>query len=250
MLTDNIIIFYIVVGLVGFLVGLSKGGLGGTLGALATPLLALVLPPEESAIGLVLPILMIADPFAVGFHWKRWDRKLLYLLLPGAVIGVTVGTYLILNAPSSTLRVILGVIVLLFVVYKLFEKRIEKAFTYQAKDGHGVLAGVITGFSSSLAHIGGPPASIYLLMVKVTPQIFVGTSAIFFFLLNWVKVPYYIYARQFDIPRMLQILPLMPLVPLGVWLGKVLVDRINRELFEKIIVGLLALIAVMLLALR
>ncbi len=244
-ITDNLILFYVMAAFVAFLVGLSKGGLGGTLGALSTPLLALVMPSGR-VIGLVLPILMIADVFAVALHWRRWNMRLILLLLPGSLLGVTVGTFLITNSPTRTLRILLGVIVLIFVVYKLFEPRIMRLTRYESRDWHGLLAGTVTGFSSSLAHIGGPPTSIYLLMQKVTPRVFIGTSALFFFILNWIKVPYYIYARQFDLPLMWQIAWLMPLVPAGVWAGRWLVDRLNRDTFEKVIVVLLAVVGVML----
>lgn len=243
---DNLLVFYAVAGLVAFLVGLSKGGLGGTLGALATPLMALVMPAEP-VIGLVLPILMFADVFAVALHWGHWNRRLILLLIPGAIIGVTVGTYLITSAPTGTLRRILGVIVLLFVVYKVFEERILRVFNYEGKAWHGVVAGTITGFSSSLAHIGGPPVSIYLLLEDVTPRVFIATSALFFFILNWIKVPYYVYADLFNLQRLWQIAFLMPLVPVGVWLGKWAADKVDKDTFEKIIVVLLAVTAVMLL---
>jgi uncharacterized membrane protein YfcA len=243
---DNHFVFYAVAGLVAFLVGLSKGGLGGSLGALATPLMALVLPAEP-VIGLVLPILMFADIFAVALHWGHWKRRLILMLIPGAIIGVTVGTYLITSAPTGTLRRALGVIVLLFVVYKVFEKRILKAITYESRVWQGVLAGTITGFSSSLAHIGGPPVSIYLLLEDVTPRVFIATSALFFFILNWIKVPYYIYADLFNLHRLWQIAFLMPLVPVGVWVGKWAANKVDKDTFDKIIVVLLAITAVILL---
>jgi uncharacterized membrane protein YfcA len=243
---DNLFLFYAVAAIVAFLVGLSKGGLGGTLGALATPLMALVLPGEP-VIGLVLPILMFADIFAVALHWGNWNRRLIFLLIPGAIVGVTIGTYFITAAPTETLRRILGVIVLLFVVYKLFEARIMHAVDVKGQTWFGLLAGAITGFSSSLAHIGGPPVSIYLLLEDVTPRVFIATSALFFLILNWIKVPYYIYAHQFNLQRLWQIAFLMPLVPVGVWVGKWAAARVNKATFDKIIVGLLALTAVILL---
>lgn len=238
-------IFFIIAGVVAFLVGLSKGGLGGTAGALATPLMALVMPADQ-VIGLVLPILMIADVFAVALHWGNWNRRLIFLLLPGAVVGVTIGTYFITSAPTDTLRLALGIIVLLFVVYKVFEKRILRLAEYEGRDWHGLLGGAITGFSSSLAHIGGPPASIYLLLQKVTPEVFIATSALFFLILNWIKVPYYLYADLFSLQRMWQIAWLAPLIPLGVWAGKWIADRINARTFEMVIVALLAITGVML----
>jgi hypothetical protein len=152
----------------------------GTLGALATPLLALVMPTAQ-VIGLILPILLLADIFAVSFCWRRWNSELGLLLIPGAIVGVTIGTFFITNAPTETLRTTLGVIALIFTVYSIFEGRIQGLLKYHPRNWHGLLAGTITGFSSALAHTGGPPVSIYLLLQDVTPRVFLATSAIFFF---------------------------------------------------------------------
>ncbi|HEC22993.1 MAG TPA: sulfite exporter TauE/SafE family protein [Chloroflexi bacterium] len=246
-MTVNLTIFFAMTAVVAFLIGLSKGGLGGSLGALATPMMALVMPADQ-VIGLVLPVLMFADIFAVALHWRRWDRRLVLLLIPGSVLGVTIGTLFITNAPTGTLRTALGIIVLIFTVYKVFEKRILGSLKYEGKDWHGLLAGTVTGFSSALAHTGGPPVSIYLLMQDVTPRVFVATSAIFFFLLNWIKVPYYFYARLFDFNRLWQIAWLMPLVPAGVWIGKWMSERVDKETFERIIIVLLAIGGLLLIA--
>jgi uncharacterized membrane protein YfcA len=247
-MSGNETILLIMAALVAFLIGLSKGGLGGTAGALATPLMALVLPPE-AVIGLILPILMLADIFAVALHWGGWNKKLILLLLPGAIIGITIGTFFITNAPTETLRTLLGIIVLLFALFKVFEKRILNIFTYQPRNWHGLVAGVITGFSSALAHTGGPPVSIYLLMQKVTPAVFIATSALFFFIVNWIKVPYYAYAGLFDWVELRRIIWVLPLVPLGVWTGRWLAYRINRQTFENIIVILLFINGVLLIIL-
>lgn len=237
-MAGNQTILFIVAALVAFLIGLSKGGLGGTAGALATPMMALVLPADK-VIGLILPILMLADIFAVALHWRRWNRHLIILLLPGAVLGVTIGTVFITNAPTELLRTLLGIIVLLFASYKIFEKRILRTINYEPRNWHGLLAGTVTGFSSALAHTGGPPVSIYLLMQRVTPAVFIGTSALFFFILNWIKVPYYFYARLFDFEQLRRIAWILPLVPVGVWTGRWLAYRIDRQTFENIIVALL-----------
>lgn len=236
----------LLVAAVAFLIGLSKGGLGGTAGALATPLLALVLPADE-VIGLILPILMLADIFAVALHWGHWNRKLVLLLIPGALIGVIIGTVLITNAPTETLRTLLGIIVLIFALYKIFEKRILRTLEYKSRDWHGIVAGTITGFSSALAHTGGPPVSIYLLMQEVSPRVFIATSALFFFILNWIKVPFYFYADLFDFETLKQIAWILPLVPIGVVTGRWLARRFDRSTFEQIIVVLLLVNALLLI---
>jgi uncharacterized membrane protein YfcA len=236
----------LVTAVVTFLIGLSKGGLGGTAGALATPMLALVMPADK-VIGLVLPILMLADVFAVGLHWGRWNRKLVLLLIPGSIVGVIIGTVLITNAPTETLRTLLGVIVLIFAIYKILEKRILRTMVYKPRDWHGLVAGTITGFSSALAHTGGPPVSIYLLMQGVTPRVFIATSALFFLFLNWIKVPFYLYADLFDVELLRQIACLLPLVPIGVVTGRWLIGRVDAVTFERIIVGLLLINALLLI---
>lgn len=235
-----------VIAAVAFLIGLSKGGLGGAAGALATPLLALVMPTDK-VIGLILPILMLADIFAVGLHWGRWNRKLVLLLIPGAIAGVTIGTVLITNAPTETLRTLLGIIVLIFALYKILEKRILRTLVYKSRDWHGLVAGTVTGFSSALAHTGGPPVSIYLLMQDVTPRVFIATSALFFLILNWIKVLYYFYAELFDLELLRQIAWLLLLVPLGVVTGRWLISRVDAATFERIIVSLLLISALLLI---
>lgn len=245
-MTQHPTLFYIVVAGVAFLIGLAKGGFGGLMGALATPLMALVMPVDQ-VIGLVLPILMFGDLFAIAFHWRRWDGRLILLLLPGAVLGVTIGTLFITNAPTETLRLTLGIIVLIFAIYKMLEKRIIGSLKYESRKWHGLLGGTITGFSSALAHTGGPPVSIFLLMQGISPRVFVATAALFFFTLNWIKVPYYFYAQLFDFPKLWGVAWLLPMVPLGAWFGRWISEKINPQSFERFVLVLLIVSALILI---
>jgi uncharacterized protein len=243
--TDRIIL-YTVTGLVFFIIGLSKGGLGGSLGALATPILALILPTDQ-VIGLLLPYLIIADVFALSAHWRRWDRRIFLLLLPGAIVGITIGTIFITNVPTEFLRKVLGVIIFVFAIYKLLENRVFRRIHYRARPWHGVLAGTVAGFSSSLAHSGSPPVSIYLLLLDVAPRIFIATSVLFFFTLNVIKIPYYAYAGLFHEELILQMIWLSPLLPLGVWVGKRAAGKVSKVAFDNIIVVILLLTSMLLI---
>jgi uncharacterized membrane protein YfcA len=245
-MVENPIIFFTMMAVVICLIGLSKGGFGGTMGALATPFLALVLPANQ-VVGLLLPILIIADVFAVASHWKRWDRRLVLLLIPGAVIGVIIGTFFIASVSPTMLRKGIGVIALLFAVYKFIEPKLRASNTYQPKNWHGLTAGTVAGFSSSIAHTGGPPITIYLLMQELPPRVFVATSALFFMALNWIKVPTYYYAGLFDFNLLWYVAWLLPLLPISVWVGKSISTRINRTLFDRIIVVFLALSGILLI---
>jgi uncharacterized membrane protein YfcA len=245
-MTGNSTVVLSMVIFVTFLISLSKGGLGGMLGALATPMLVLVMPANQ-VLGLVLPILLLADAFAVALHWGKWDGRLVWLLIPGAVLGVTVGTYFIANAPTDILKLGLAIITLVFVFYKLVEKRLLASLKYEERPWHGWLAGTTGGFASSLAHSGGPPISIYLMLQEVTPSVFIATSVLFFAILNWIKVPYYLYIHLFDFQQLWRIAWIAPIVPLGVWIGRWMVTKISKEVFDGIIVALLMLTALLLI---
>ena len=238
--------FFLITAVVICLIGLSKGGIGGTLGVLATPLMALVLPADD-VIGLLLPILMIADVFAVASHWRRWDNKLLLLLMPGAILGMLLGTLFIATISPDALKRGIGVILLLFVIYKLLESRWANASQYQPHNWHGWLAGGAGGFSSTLAHTGGPPISMYLLMQNISPRTFVATSALFFAVVNWIKVPSYLYIGLFDFPLLWRTAWLFPLLPISVWVGKRMANKIDKALFDRLIIILLGVSALLLL---
>jgi uncharacterized membrane protein YfcA len=119
--------------------------------------------------------------------------------------------------------------------------------TYQPRNWHGIGIGTVAGFASALAQNGGPPVTMYLLMQQVTPSVFIATSALFFFVLNWIKVPYYMYAHIFDLNRVWQIAFLLPVVPAGVYFGKWAAGKMDRTVFERVIVGLLGAVAILLL---
>ena len=245
-MTTNSTAFLIMVGVVAFIISLSKGGLGGMAGSLSTPLMALVLPVNQ-VLGLLLPIMLLADVFSIALHWRRWNGRLVWLLIPGGVLGVSIGTYFIANVSTQVLRIGLATIALLFVVYKLLEKRILGSIKYQEKNWHGWLAGSTAGFTSAIAHSGVPPISIYLMLQNVSPRVFVATSVLFYALLNWIKVPFYYFTGMFDFQRLWQIAWVFPIVPFGVWIGRWLVTKVSKVVFDNIILALLVITALLLI---
>lgn len=237
--------FLIIVAVAMFVIGLAKAGLGSVLAIIVTPMLLTVLPADQ-VLGLLLPILIIADVFTLAALWGRWNKKLVVKLLPGGIAGVAVATFFLANISARGIRQGIGVIALLFVVYKLFEPRIRTA-VYQPKSWHGPLAGFLSACASTLAHFGPPPVTIYLLMQKISPREFVATSALFFAALNWIKVPSYLYAGLIDFELLKQVIWLIPMLPLGVWTGKFIADKLNRIWFDRVITALLGFAGVWML---
>ena len=246
MIPDQPFLFYFVIGLAAFITGLSKAGLGGALGVLITPLVVSVMPSAQ-ALGFTLPVLMIGDIFAMAAHWGRWEGKLLRILLPGALVGVTLGTFVLTNISSVALRRALGIMVMVFFLYRLFEPRLRASAHLMKSRWMGLGTGALAGFTSTLAHAGGPPVTMYLLMQNLSPRSFVATSVLFFTVLNWIKVPYYWAAGLFDFEMQLRLAWLLLAVPIGVWAGRWLTQHISKEIFDRAILLLLGITAVWLL---
>lgn len=228
----------VVLALLGFLIGLAKGGFNG-LGGLLTPVLSLVLPVSQ-AVGVLLPMLMVGDAFAVHIYWRQWDGALVRRMLPAGVAGALTGTFLLARLSADALRLALGVFVLLLVLYKLAGDRLEK-LRYQPRGWHAPAAGLLAGVASGMFNNGGPPFNTFLLLQKLTPRAFIATTAIFFALLNLLKVPGFVYTGVLDMARLASVWWVFLLIPLGIAAARWLILRVDPKTFEWIIVALLLL---------
>ncbi len=246
------VVFLSVTALVFFVIGIGKGGLGGTISTIATPVMALVLP-AQTALAFVLPILIIADWFSVYFYWREWNFKIILLLLPGCLVGIAAGTLFIDNAPTQTIGLVLGIIVLLVAVYlgfidPMIRRGLDRDRVYEEKFWHTGVSGTVAGFSSALAAMGSPPIIVYLLYRDdLQPRAFLATLVFLFAILNIIKVPTYLVIGLFDFSLYSSIIYLLPLVPLGVWIGQWMVKKIDKELFNKILIGILFFLGALLI---
>jgi hypothetical protein len=226
----------VIIAFLGFMIGLAKGGFGG-LGALLTPILALVLP-VASAVGVLLPMLMAGDAFALYMYWKEWDFDLVKRMLPAGAAGALAGTALLAWLPPDGLRIVLGVFVLLVVAYRFTSDRIQ-AIRYRPKPWHAPAAGFLAGVASGMFNNGGPAFSSYLLLQKLTARPFIATSAIYFALLNLIKVPGFLYTGVLDVPLLLSLWWVFLFIPLGLGVARVTLTRVSPVAFEWIIMILL-----------
>jgi hypothetical protein len=228
----------LVVTLAGLMVGLSKGGLGGPIPvSLTLPLLGMVMPISE-AIGMTIPLLIFADLFALRMYWRKWDMGYVKLLLLPSVVGIIMGAYILSSLPEEMLRRVLGVFCLLVVAYKIGGSALA-GISYTPRLWHGYAAGWVCGFGSALANVGGPPFTAYMLLQKIDPTPFIGTATLFFAIVNFLKLPAYLAADVIDLHKIFHIAWVLPVIPLGVWLGRKLIQNMNPKTFEWIMLGLL-----------
>jgi uncharacterized protein len=226
----------VVIALLGFMIGFAKGGFGG-LGALLTPILALVLP-VASAVGVLLPMLMVGDVFAVYMYWKEWDLDLVRRMLPAGIVGALAGTFLLSSVSPDGLRIILGIFVLVSVAYKFVSDRIQ-AIRYEPRPWHAPAAGLLSGVASGMFNSGGPPFNSYLLLQKLKARPFIATTAIYFALLNLIKVPGFLYTGVLNLPVLISLWWVFPFIPVGIWVARVTLTRLSPIAFEWIIILML-----------
>lgn len=225
-------------------VGLSKSGFLAGLGVLGVPLLSLVMPPVQAA-AILLPILIASDVISVWAYRKTFDRANLVTLLPAATAGIGIGWLTAAYVTDAAVRLIVGAIAVLFTLDYALKLRPVSGTAPGAASGW--LWGTLAGFTSFVSHAGAPPYQIYVMPQRLSPEIYAGTTVIFFAVVNVIKLVPYFALGQFDSTNLKLSLALTPLAIAGVFTGIWLVRRIPVEPFYRIAYGLLALVGVKLL---
>lgn len=236
--------FYVVAVPAVLLMGLAKSGFLMGFGALATPMLALTLPVPQAA-AVMMPLLLVMDVTGMRQLWRERDRELLRLLVPASLIGTVLGTLLFGLLPGNTVAAVVGGLTLLFLAQRLaFPPHRDAPPPPRAV---GFMLGIAGGFSSFVAHAGGPPIAAYVLPLRLGPLRLTATMAVLFSVINLSKWIPYAGLGLFDTRILLSALVLMPLAPVGVWLGIWATRRIASDWFYRIAYGGMFLTGVKLL---
>jgi uncharacterized protein len=226
--------FYPVAFVAILLTGIAKGGFGAGSGGLAVPLMSMFIAPPEAA-GIMLPILCAMDLFGVHAYRGQGSREHLRALLPGGLVGIGFGALAFGALPVNAIRLLLGLIAVTFALNSWFGLTARIAARLQ-RPGRiaAVFWGAVSGFTSTLAHAGGPPFAIYMLAQKVDKTLFVGTSVVFFLVVNYVKLVPYAFLGQLNAANLTTALIFAPLAPLGIWLGVWLHRRVSEAAFYNV----------------
>jgi len=221
------------------LFGISKGGFGGGFGTAAVPLMALVISPVQAA-AILLPILCIMDLVAMWKFRGKWLWPELKMLLPASLLGILAGTLLFEYMSASVVRLIVGVVAITFTLhYWINKKRSRGADLPYYPRSHALLGGTVAGFTSFVAHSGGPPISMYLLRRPLDRTDFAGTTILFFAVVNYVKLIPYTWLGQFDADNLATSAALVFFAPIGVLIGAWLHTRVTDRFFFGLVYVLL-----------
>ena len=208
--------------------GLSKSGFASGFGALATPLMALAIPVPQAA-AIMLPLLLVMDGVGLKALFALRDRALIRLLLPAGLLGTVIGTLLFGLLSSKTVAGIVGALTLLFLAQRMLFP--PHADAPPPPRWLGFMLGMASGFTSFVAHAGGPPVSAYVLPLRLAPITFAATMATFFAAVNLSKWLPYAWLGLIDWRNMTTALVLVPLAPVGVWVGVRMVRFVRPVVF-------------------
>ena len=226
------------------LLGISKSGFGAGFGSLAVPVMALAVTVPQAA-AILMPLLLLMDLLGLAAFRKDFDWKFLKFLVPFGLVGTVIGALLFRLLDARLVASIVGGFTLLFLAQRLlFPPTPDSA---PPPKWLGALLTVTSGFTSFVAHAGGPPISVYVIPLRLSPLKFTATMAFFFFVINLSKWVPYAWLGLLDWRNMATSLALLPLAPLGVWIGVRLARTISALWFYRFLYAGMLLTGVKLL---
>lgn len=224
-----------------FLVGVAKTGVPG-LAILVVPMMALAVGDVRASAGWLLPILCMADLFAVWYWRRHAEATRLFSLAPWVLLGLAGGA-VALSLPQRDIRILVGSIVLLMLAAYFYTRWVRGPSPVSS---HAAPYGIAAGFATTVANAAGPVMNLYLLSKRLPKEEFVATGAWFFFIINLTKVPVYLWHGLFSVRSLafdaLMFVPVMA----GAITGRWLIHRIPNRLFETLVIGLTAVSTVLL----
>ena len=230
------------------LVGVNKSGIPG-LGMLPVILLAVAFELDPGfATGVMLLMICAGDIFAVSYYRRNAVWKIVLRLLPYTMLGLALGfvTLRFLHRPEH-LRMMIGWIILLLAAVHLVRVAFFKHADVPSHWAFSAVVGLTAGFTTQVANAAGPVMALYLLSMKLPKARYVGTCAWFFMIMNWTKLPIFCFEGRVTAASLHAVLPMIPLILIGAFLGVLFVKRAPQRFFEVIIEIIVIVSAVKLL---
>lgn len=229
-----------------FLVGLSKGGFGGSIALLGVPLISLVISPVQAA-AIMLPILVVMDIVGLMSYRGLYDTTILRVMIPGAIVGILIGYLTATWVTSDHVKLIVGCVALLFSL-KFWFGGSTNAPAKPRNNIKGVFWGMMAGFTSFVSHAGGPPYQMYTLPLKLEKRLFAGTAILFFSSVNAVKLVPYFLLGQFSSTNLATSAILLPLAPVATLVGVWAVKKVSQDAFYRVTYAVILVVSLKLIS--
>ena len=231
--------------LVAICIGMAKTGVHGA-GMAAVPLLASVFGGKMSS-GILLPMLVFADLMGVRYYHQHASWKHLKILFPWAAVGVIAGAITGQYINDGAFKMVMAIIIMLSVMIMVWLQLGEKE-NVPHTSGFAAVTGITSGFTSMVGNLAGAVMAIYLLAMRLPKNAYIGTTAWFFMMTNWFKVPFHVFIwHTISLNTFLLDMTTIPAIGLGAYLGIVIVQKIPEHLYRWFIIVTTLIAAVFML---
>lgn len=225
------------------IVGFSKTAIGGVT-MLVIPFLASVFGGKDST-GIMLPMLLVGDLFAIWYYRKSAEWKKVFLPLPWAILGIILGVVVGNYISDKAFLALIGIIILICLVILVYTEKKGKNVKVPEKAWFYISVGVLSGFASMIGNAAGPIFGIYLLALGFKKNNYMGTNAWFFFIVNLIKLPMQIFVwHNIGIRSVAIAAVMLPIITLGAVLGFYILKKINEKIFRYIVITMTAIAAI------
>jgi len=225
----------------GLVVGLAKTGLSGV-SLLFVPLMAAAFGAKAST-GLLLPMLCFGDLFGVAYYRRHSDTQQLVRLLPWALVGLAAGVGVGAGMADGDFKRLLGVLVLVCLALMVWQDR-QKDLQVPTGWWFPALAGLAAGFTTMVGNAAGPVMTLFLLSMRLPKNVFIGTAAWFFLVINLVKVPLQVvFWHNISWQTLAVDVGAVPFIALGAWLGLKIVGRMPEGFYKNFVLVMTAVSA-------
>jgi uncharacterized protein len=243
---DLNMIQWITVIIAAFLVGFSKTGIGGV-AMLAIPLLAGTFGGKDST-GIMLPMLLVGDIYAIWYYRKSVEWKNVFKPLPWAVVGLVLGVIVGVYISDKTFVILIGIMVMLCLGILIYTEKKGKNFVIPNGVWFYILVGILSGFASMIGNAAGPIFSVYLLALGFKKNNYMGTNAWFFFIINFTKVPLQVFIwHNIGVKSLTIAACMIPAITIGAITGFIVLKKINEKYFRYLIILMTGIAALRLL---
>jgi len=223
-----------------FLVGVSKTGISG-LGLIFVGLFATVFSSSKESTGVVLPLLIFGDIVAVATYRAHAQWRHLWRLIPAAVVGVVLGYGLLSRISDHESRILVGIIIVSLAClsyWQRYRQSLTRASSARLHPALAVSAGILAGVITLIANAAGPVMAVYLVSMRLPKLQYVGTSAVFFLLINLFKLPFIANLGLVTQSSLTLNFELLPAVLMGALAGRWLLALVEQSLFENLVLAL------------
>lgn len=224
-----------------FVISFMKGAFGGGFAIVGIPLLALVMDPIKAG-AMLAPLFVAMDLFALRY-WSpsTWSKPDLKVLVPSLILGIALGTWLLGVLDRHAVAILIGIVTLVFAARWYIGG--GKVAQRQRSLAGASVAGTVSGITTMVAHSGGPPLAMYLLPLGLPKNIYAGTTSLFFTAGNFIKLVPWIWLGSIAGTPWILMLLVIPVVPVGVWAGWNLHEKLDQKVLYRVLYALLVVVS-------